>query len=140
MKIFDIIFYRAYKYYGKDVGLLYSTILLAGISSLISVGIYIIIFKSFNNTTSPLWFLENIHSRYQFRLIIGPLVLALIQQFFYWVYRYKNYYKRVNEFYAINYMDNFIFKQAHIISFICSGLFFISSFFLGDFCYSILHK
>lgn len=139
-KLFNIIFNRLYKYYGDYTGLLYSTTVLAGIVCLIGGGVYIILFRAINEVGEPLPFLEDSHSSAIFRLTWGPLIVIVIQQIFYQAYIYKNYYKKINAFFEENKPTNFLSKNAHYVSFIFSMVFFVASFFIGDFINNVIYN
>jgi hypothetical protein len=136
-KLTNIVFSRFYRYYGEDTGLVHSTILLASILGLIIGGIYIIVFKTVNEVGDPFSHLNT--SSIKFRLVWGPLTVFAIQQVFYRVYKYKGRYKKINEYYEINKSTSFFSRNAHYLSFILSMIFFVSSFFIGDFINNVIY-
>ncbi|MGY3215088.1 hypothetical protein ACVW2L_004141 [Mucilaginibacter sp. HD30] len=132
-KIINLIFNRFYKYYGEDTGLLYSTTMLAGITCLTAAGIYVISYSVVRSDHNPLFFLDKSKDSLRFRLIWGPLVVIIVQQIFYRLYKHNNFYKNVNHYYDANRPTGFFSRNAHYVSFICCILFLLLSFFIGDY-------
>jgi hypothetical protein len=138
--MFNVIFYRAYKYYGEDNGLINATILLAALVLLFSFGFYNILYKCFNQYGDAFGLLDNRTERIKFRLIFGPLIVITIQQVIYWFYRYKNYYLKTISYYDGRKNTHFVFRNAHFISFISAVFFLMGSFFIGDLLNKLIYQ
>jgi hypothetical protein len=139
-KMFNGIFYRAYKYYGENDGLISATILLSGIILICLTGFYNIWYKCFNQYGDALGFLDDKTSKIKFRLIYGPFAVLALQQIIYWIYRYKNYYLKIVAYYDERKNPHFIFRNAHFISFIAALILLVGSFFIGDFINKLIYQ